>query len=617
MLRFQMPLKTNFATINFVFASFFTMTDCLLFVLFSLATAVTLPEGGTSVLPNDPIASLPNTQTSQHGTLKKVELTDEDSRKNGIRQAVRCEITGQPPQPWAIQFQFRTTRKVERNEILLVRFWGRSVDVRAETGSAFIRPLFEMTGPPHDKSLSVDLEITPEWQEYSFPFRSIAAYEAGQASGGFHLGFPDQTIEIADYSLHGFGVGYNMSQLPKTVVSYKGRELDAPWREEAKKRIEQIRKGDMTITVMDSQNQPIAGADVEVRMKRHAFGWGSAVTTRNILLEGADGDRYREIIEKHFTRVVFENDLKWNQWENEGNRERTLQATQWLQKRNIEIRGHCLIWPSWSRMPRDVQTLASDKDALRNRIDEHIKHASSTMKGLLIDWDVINEPYTNFDVMRILGDEEMIRWFKLVRESDPDVNLYLNDYSILSASGLDKAHQDHFEKTLKFLKDNGAPITGLGMQGHFGGTGTPPERMLNILDRFAELGLDISITEHDIDSDDEEFKADFTRDFLTTTFSHPSVVAVLGWGFWEKSHWRPRGAYYRADWSITPAGQVWLDVVTKEWWTNVDGKTAANGTFNTRVFLGDYEITVKKDGQTKITETAIPKEGSMVKIAFP
>ncbi|MCL2742910.1 MAG: endo-1,4-beta-xylanase [Planctomycetaceae bacterium] len=592
------------------------MTNFFFLASFFLASAVSLPEGGTPVFSDNPIASLPAVREHQFGTLKKIELTDEDSRKNGIRQAIRCEITGQPQQSWDIQFQFRITRKVVKNEVLLARFWARSIDVQTETGSAVIRPLFEMAGPPHNKSLSVDLTITPEWKEYFFPFKSLDNYDAGKAGGGFHLGFPKQTVEIAGYSLLGFGAGFDMKKLPQTPVTYEGMEPDAAWRKEAEKRIEKIRKGDLTITVADSQNQPVSGAEVEVRMKRHAFGWGSAVVAQHIMREGADFDRYREIIEKYFTRVVFENDLKWGRWENESNRERTLQAAQWLRDRNIEIRGHCLVWPSWRHIPRDVETLANDKDALRRRIDEHIKHEVTTMKGLLVDWDVINEPYNNNDVMKVLGDEEMVRWFKLARQYDPKVNLYLNDFAILTGGGKDTAHQDHFEKTLKFLKDNGVPITGLGMQSHFGGAATPPEKMLQILDRFAKLGLDISITEHDIESSNEEFQADFTRDFLITTFSHPSVVAILGWGFWERSHWKPNAAYYRADWSITPAGQVWLDLVTKKWWTNVDGKTTADGTFNTRGFLGNYEIAVKKDGKTKTVEATIPKEGTVVKITL-
>jgi GH35 family endo-1,4-beta-xylanase len=251
-------------------------------------------------------------------------------------------------------------------------------------------------------------------------------------------------------------------------------------------------------------------------------------------------------------------------------------------------------------------TLKDDPDALRTRITDHITNEVATMCGKVVDWDVINEPYDNHDVMNILGNDEMIAWFKLARAYDPKANLYLNDYSILSAGGMDVKHQDHFEKTLRFLKDSGAPINGLGMQGHFGGSPTPPERMLSILDRFTKIGLSISVTEHDIDTEDEQFQADFTRDFLLTTFSHPAVVAVLTWGFWEGSHWKPNGAYYHKDWSLKPAGQVWIDLVRKQWRTELEGKTDSSGSFTTRGFLGDYTITVTHNNKTATQTATLP-----------
>ena len=320
------------------------------------------------------------------------------------------------------------------------------------------------------------------------------------------------------------------------------------------------------------------------------------------------------MIVKYFTRVVVENDLKWQSWDHPVNHAKILQAAVWLQARHIELRGHNLIWPSWHFSPKDLQALKDQPEALRQRINSHIENEVSTLKGHVVDWDVINEPYSNHDVMDVLGDKEMIAWFKLARRCDPAVRLYLNDYAILTGGGLDTKHQDHFEKTLRFLKDGGAPITGLGMQSHFGGSPTPPERMLAILNRYAALGLDISITEHDIDTTDEQLQAEFTRDFLTTVYSHPAVVAVLTWGFWEQSHWRPNAAYYRSDWSLTPAGQVWLDLVTKKWWTNATTETGADGRARVRGFLGDYEITVTHQGITKTVKTALPSAGKQVEI---
>ncbi len=583
--------------------------SALLALLPALLSAAPAPEGGTLIVPPNAISAMRAETPASCGSLTRVKIDGQP-----FSEALRCAVTSQPAHPWDIQFQFRTTRKVEKGEVLWARFFARTLSAKTESGEGDVHAIFEKAGPPHEKSLSADLTLGRQWQEFFLPFKSLNTYEAGKAGAGIHLGVQEQTVEIADFEVFSYGKGYDMSRLPRTRISYAGQAEDAPWRAAAEARIEKIRKADLEVDVTDAAGKPLPGAQVRVSMKRHAFGWGSAVTVKGILQQDADGEKYRSVIEKYYTRVVFENDLKWHSWDNPANHANILKATDWLRERNIEVRGHCLVWPSWHNTPRDLPKLKDNPEALRQRINSHISDEVATMRGKLVDWDVINEPYNNNDVMKILGDSEMIAWFKLARQHDPGVRLTLNDYAILSAGGLDKAHQDHFEKTLRFLKDGGAPITGLGMQSHFGGTPTPPEHMLAILDRFAALGLDISITEHDIDTSDDQLQADFTRDFLTTVFSHPSVVAVLTWGFWEKAHWRPNAAYYRSDWSLKPAGQAWLDLVAKKWWTDAALETAAGGAARTRGFLGDYEITVTHNGAAKTVPAKLTKDGAKIQV---
>ena len=69
---------------------------------------------------------------------------------------------------------------------------------------------------------------------------------------------------------------------------------------------------------------------------------------------------------------------------------------------------------------------------------------------------------------------------------------------------------------------------------------------------------------------------------------------------------------YRRDWSPKPNAQVYQDLVFKKWWTNVSGKTAAQGTFATRGFLGDYEIVVKAAGKSKTQRVSLAKDGAKV-----
>jgi len=115
------------------------------------------------------------------------------------------------------------------------------------------------------------------------------------------------------------------------------------------------------------------------------------------------------------------------------------------------------------------------------------------------------------------------------------------------------------------LLDQGAPLSGIGIQSHFDWELPAPVAVLKGLDRFALLGRDIEITEHDINVTDEQLQADYTRDYLTLAFSHPAVIGLLSWGFWQGQHWRPDAAYFRKDWSIKPAGRVWIDLVMHKW----------------------------------------------------
>ena len=108
--------------------------------------------------------------------------------------------------------------------------------------------------------------------------------------------------------------------------------------------------------------------------------------------------------------------------------------------------------------------------------------------------------------------------------------------------------------------------------------------------------------------------ADYTRDYLTVMFSHPSVIGVLTWGFWEKRHWIPAAAYYRADWTLRPAGQVWQNLVRKTWWTDTTAQTGEQGRISLRAFLGDYEITVRSAGLEKTVPAKLDKNGAQISV---
>ena len=452
------------------------------------------------------------------------------------------------------------------------------------------------------------------WKKVQFPFALTRAYAKGEAQVSFTLGLREQTVEIGGIELVNYGATKKVADLPSTKLGYAGSEPTAAWRKAAEARIEKYRKGDLTVLVKDKAGKPVRNAEVAVHMKKHAFLFGTAVSGAafsNGRMSAEDFAKYKQKILELFNFAVMENETKWPAWANEASHTPTLAVIDWLRQNGFQVRGHNLVWPSWGNTNvKAAQDARNDPAALAKVITDHITETTTDLRGRLIDWDVINETFTNHDFMDILGRHAMVDWFKTARAGDPTAKLYINDFNIIE--GDDKPHQDDFAATIQYLIDQGATFDGIGLQSHFSARVTPIDELMKRFDRFAAFEKELEVTEFDINTTDEATQADYTRDFLTAAFSQPLVKGFMMWGFWEGSHWRPSGAMLRRDWSEKPNAAVYKDLVFKQWWTNTDGKTNGQGTYAARGFLGDYEIDVKAGGKTKTEHVTLGKDGAKV-----
>ena len=581
--------------------------------ILSVADAESLLDRGTLVWPRDGTAA---------GTWRA-------SGTEGVDPHARAEMgdgtvtvtTLRPGEGfWSVQLLADIDQPVAKGDTLWLEAELRCDATASESGDGTATFYFQQATPEWDKSLSHTVTVPREGRRVQLPFRSRADYAAGQAQLGIGLGDAKQTITVTHVRLLNFGRAVRPSDLPRTRTSYAGREPDAAWREEAAKRIDRIRKGDLAITVVDEGGRPVPHATVAVRMKRHAFGFGSTVVMQKIGSDDPADDVYRRHVEELFNRVSAENDLKWPQWEADDqrwSRHRTLAGLRWVRQRYMTMHGHVLVWPSFKRLPDRLHAMKDDKPALRQAVLDHITDIMTATRGLTQEWDVVNEPFSNHDLMDVLGRDVMIDWYKLAHAMQPDTRLYLNDYGILASGNRnDTRHQQHFEDTLRFLIDGGAPLHGIGVQSHFGENVTQPTLLWTILDRFATFGVPIQVTEFDVNTDDEQLQADYTRDFMTAVFAHEAVEGFVMWGFWEGRHWIPKAAMYRKDWSIKPNGEVYKDLVFNRWWTTLDGRTDADGVFRGRGFLGEYEVTVSEGGRATTQALQLTRAGGGVTVTL-
>jgi GH35 family endo-1,4-beta-xylanase len=410
-----------------------------------------------------------------------------------------------------------------------------------------------------------------------------------------YLASGEQVIEIAKL-------------LPIVLLIFTGIgcKESKDWEKEANERIKAIRMGEIVIEVQDHQGKPVAEALVYVEQQSHDFWFGTALN-HHMFRDEIDPKirrEYQKIVISYFNAATHENALKWYHTERiQGklNYEDADRMLKWCELNRIRMRGHCIFWAKEEFNMPWLKNL--DRESLRRAVERRAKEVPARYKGRITEYDVNNEMIHGDFFRKRLGKDIVINMFQWAKDADPQAILYVNDYNILTGKDIAK-----YEEQIRSLLNQGAPLGGIGLQGHFDRSIPSPRRILQILDRLAIFGLPIKITEFDINTSNEERKAKALVDFYRACFSHPAVEGILMWGFWEGAHWRPKAAIFNKDFSPKPAAKAYWKLVYDEWWTKAQGKTDTKGKFIIRAFYGDYRIKVIfPDGKVIEKSISFPK----------
>lgn len=184
--------------------------------------------------------------------------------------------------------------------------------------------------------------------------------------------------------------------------------------------------------------------------------------------------------------------------------ERPDALVEWCAASDIAIHGHTLVWHAQTN---DWFFRDGDRAAVTRRMKDHIATLVGRYKGRIRSWDVVNEAINdggnaqtgqtenlrNSAWFQALGPEFLTLAFKFAHEADPDAALYYNDYGI-------EAGPKHASSLvlLKRLIEDGAPIHGVGIQGHWSTANIPYAALDEAISAYASLGLKVSITELDV-----------------------------------------------------------------------------------------------------------------------
>jgi endo-1,4-beta-xylanase len=215
------------------------------------------------------------------------------------------------------------------------------------------------------------------------------------------------------------------------------------------------------------------------------------------------------LVKQHFNSITPENDMKWERIHPRPdagmagyNFEAADKFVEFGEKNGMFIVGHCLIWHS--QVPRwvfqDGEGKPISREALLQRMREHILTVVGRYKGRVHGWDVVNEALNEDGTLRqsqwlnILGEDYLARAFEYAREADPNAELYYNDYNLDYEAKCKGAVE-----LVKKLKQQGLKVTAIGTQGHHKMDRPTGQQIDDSLKAFKELGVKVAVTELDVD----------------------------------------------------------------------------------------------------------------------
>ncbi len=401
-------------------------------------------------------------------------------------------------------------------------------------------------------------------------------------------------------------------------------EASKPVMEEARRRIEKIRKGTFTITFVDEDGAPVH-ASAQIRLVRHQFQFGANLSPVLRLPKNHPARKVAlDVIDELFPLVRVGHFWSVEEPERGGplNWAPTDEEVKWALSHNKQMRYHCVIYNMYYAVPKWYKQVKSE-DEWWSLIEKRIKDVADKYGKIIHEYDVINEMIMNLKwadkhnpFFPTLSDpKNAVRIFKIADKYLPDAKLVMLETHLCTLAN------PHYKTVYNYYKqviEKGAPVDVVGFQGHFYGGGKMPiskghpqagegaftmKVISDCLDHLATLGKPIHITEYNPPSrmkkrkgpqsylTDEEIAA-WTVNYYTLIFSKPYIHQLTRWFVVDGC-----GGNAIDGGLVTIKGEkkpnyYALKKLLKDTWNTKWRGTLNDGKVKLRAFFGEYEAKV-------------------------
>ncbi|WP_239320481.1 endo-1,4-beta-xylanase [Planomonospora parontospora] len=245
---------------------------------------------------------------------------------------------------------------------------------------------------------------------------------------------------------------------------------------------------------------------------------------------------YTSIANREFGMITAENEMKIDALQpNQGqfNFSNGDRVYNWAVQNGKRVRGHTLAWhsqqPEWMRNLRG--------SSLRQAMINHINGVMAHYKGKIYAWDVVNEAFADGNSggrrdsnLQQTGNDWIEVAFRTARAADPAAKLCYNDYNI---DNWNWAKTQAVYNMVRDFKQRGVPIDCVGLQSHFNSNSPYNSNYRTTIQSFAALGVDVQITELDIQGGSATTYANVVNDCLAVS----RCTGITVWGVRDSDSW--------------------------------------------------------------------------------
>lgn len=402
-----------------------------------------------------------------------------------------------------------------------------------------------------------------------------------------------------------------------------------------KNNIETYRKGKAVISVTDEDGKPIENARITAKQLNHEFKYGANIFMLDELETEEKNDAYKKAFPEAFNLATLP--FYWDTLEPEEGKPRFFKdspkiyrrpapdlCVEYCKEKGIEPKMHCLNYdhfsPDWIRN--------ADVSTHKRKLEKRFKELAERYADVIPSWEVTNETHWWFNgesASRFYGEDDFVEWSFLTADRYFHNNhLVINDGDQFDYYWGNRSQ--YFMEIERLLRNPNVHLDSIGMQFHSfflldseadrAQLRYNPEHLYTVLDKYAQLGKKLQITEMTIpaysgSAEDEAIQAELIEKLYTVFFSHPKMEAIIYWNLVDGYAFGAKqgdmtkgenvfyGGLMNFDLTKKKAFDVIKNLFGKKWRTKADCTTDENGKTHFRGFYGDYELTVSANGKTK------------------